>query len=70
MLSALVGYNQSQNDKEYDTVNTYITGATIKSLREAKGMTQTELAERIGVTGKAVSKWRKKYGLDINGNHV
>ncbi len=38
-------------------MNTYITGATIKSLREAKGITQTRLAEMIGVTGKAVSKW-------------
>ncbi len=44
-------------------MNTYITGATIKSLREAKGITQTELAECIGVTGKAVSKWETAKGL-------
>ena len=44
-------------------MNTYITGATIKSLREAKGITQTQLAEMIGVTGKAVSKWETAKGL-------
>ena len=44
-------------------MNTYITGATIKSLREAKGITQTQLAEMIGVPGKAVSKWETGKGL-------
>ena len=44
-------------------MNTYITGATIKAIREAKGITQTQLAEMIGVTGKAVSKWETGKGL-------
>ena len=44
-------------------MNTYITGATIKRLREAKGLTQGELAEQIGVTAKAVSKWETAKGL-------
>ena len=44
-------------------MNADITGAAIKSLREAKGMTQTELAELIGVTDKAVSKWETCKGL-------
>ena len=44
-------------------MNTYITGATIKRLREAKGLTQTELADRIGVSSKAVSKWETAKGL-------
>lgn len=44
-------------------MNTYITGVTIKSIREAKGMTQTELADKIGVTSKAVSKWETGKGL-------
>ena len=35
----------------------------IRSLREKKGMTQAELAEKIGVTDKAVSKWETKKGL-------
>ncbi len=44
-------------------MNAYITAQTIKRLREAKGLTQTELAERIGVTSKAVSKWETSKGL-------
>jgi len=44
-------------------MDTYITGTTIKTIREAKGLTQTELAQRIGVTGKAVSKWETGKGL-------
>ena len=44
-------------------MNTYITGATIKAIREAKGITQTQLAEMIGVTGKAVSKWETGVSL-------
>lgn len=44
-------------------MNTYITGTTIKHLREAKGLTQGELAERIGVSSKAVSKWETAKGL-------
>ena len=44
-------------------MNTYVTGATIKSIREAKGLTQAELADRIGVTPKAVSKWETGKGM-------
>ena len=44
-------------------MNTYITGQTIKRLRESKGLTQTELAEQIGVSSKAVSKWETSKGL-------
>ena len=32
-------------------------GRMIASLRKERGMTQLELAERMGVTDKAVSKW-------------
>lgn len=49
--------------KEVNTVNSYITGTTIKTLREASCLTQTELAEKIGVTDKAVSKWETGKGL-------
>ena len=38
-------------------MNSYITGPAIKRLREEKGLTQAQLAERIGVSDKAVSKW-------------
>ena len=44
-------------------MNTYVTGQTIKKLREAKGLTQSDLADRIGVSSKAVSKWETAKGL-------
>lgn len=46
-----------------ESMDTYITGSTIKTLREAKGLTQAELADKIGVTSKAVSKWETAKGL-------
>ncbi len=45
------------------TMDNYITGATVKRLREAKGITQSQLADRIGVSSKAVSKWETAKGL-------
>lgn len=44
-------------------MNTYITGSVIKKLREKRGFTQLQLAENIGVTAKAVSKWETAKGL-------
>jgi len=44
-------------------MNTYITGTTIKALREKKGLTQSQLADRLGVSSKAVSKWETAKGL-------
>lgn len=44
-------------------MNTYITGVTIRKLREDKGLTQQRLAEEIGVSSKAVSKWETAKGL-------
>ena len=41
----------------------YVTGAVIRRLRESKNMTQEELAEKIYVTGKAVSKWENGQGF-------
>lgn len=41
----------------------YITGGTIRALREQKGLTQGQLAERLGVSSKAVSKWETAKGL-------
>ena len=44
-------------------MNTYITAQTIKRLREDKALTQTALADLIGVSSKAVSKWETSKGL-------
>ena len=44
-------------------MNTYVTGATIKLLRESRKLTQAELAEKIGVSSKTVSKWETAKGL-------
>ena len=43
-------------------MNQYITGAMIKRLRESRGMTQLQLAERLNVSDKAVSKWETGRG--------
>lgn len=37
-------------------MNTYITGTTVKQLRESRKLTQAELADKIGVSSKTVSK--------------
>ena len=40
----------------------YVTGNTIKTLREKKKMTQLMLAEKLGVSDKTVSKWETGKG--------
>lgn len=44
-------------------MNTYVTGTTIKQLRERQKMTQAELALSLGVSSKTVSKWETAKGL-------
>ena len=44
-------------------MNNYITGAAIRRLREAKELTQSQLADQVGVSAKAVSKWETAKGL-------
>ena len=44
-------------------MGTYITAETIKVLREKRALTQRSLAEAVGVTDKAVSKWESGRGL-------
>ena len=44
-------------------MGTYLTADTIKTLREARSLTQRELAATLGVTDKAVSKWESGRGL-------
>lgn len=41
----------------------YLNGNTLKELREKKNMTQSELADRIAVGNKAVSKWENGRGM-------
>ena len=41
----------------------YVTGAVIRKLRENKKMTQEELAEKLFVSSKAVSKWETGQGF-------
>lgn len=44
-------------------MNSYVTGATIRQLREKRNLTQAELAEKIGVSSKTISKWETAKGL-------
>lgn len=44
-------------------MNTYVTGATIKALRERRNLTQSQLAQLLGVSDKTVSKWETAKGL-------
>lgn len=44
-------------------MNPYVTGAAVKQLREKRNLTQAELADRIGVSAKTVSKWETAKGL-------
>ena len=43
-------------------MNQYVTGAVIKELREKKQLTQVELAEKLCVSDKTVSKWETAKG--------
>lgn len=41
----------------------YVTGETIRTLREKRGATQKQLADRLMVSDKTVSKWETGRGL-------
>lgn len=43
-------------------MNKYVTGAMIKRLRESRKMTQHQLAEKLNISDKAVSKWETGRG--------
>ena len=43
-------------------MNQYVTGAVIKELREKHNLTQSELAEKLNVSDKTISKWETGKG--------
>ena len=43
-------------------MNQYVTGAVIKDLREKNKITQSQLADMLGVSDKAISKWETGRG--------
>ena len=44
-------------------MNNYITGAAIRALREKNRLTQQQLAEKLCVSDKAISKWETGKGF-------
>lgn len=48
--------------RRYKEMNQYVTGTIIKKLREKRGMTQLELAQRLCISDKTVSKWETGKG--------
>lgn len=43
-------------------MNQYVTSAVIRQLRESNQLTQAELAEKLGVSDKTISKWETAKG--------
>ena len=43
-------------------MNQYVTGAVIKQLREKANFTQAELATKLNVSSKTISKWETAKG--------
>lgn len=44
-------------------MDNYVTGSVIRRIRESKKMTQEELAEKLYVSSRAVSKWETGHGF-------
>lgn len=44
-------------------MDSYVTAAAIKTLRKKKGLTQSALGDKLGVSDKTVSKWECAKGL-------
>ena len=44
-------------------MNNYITGTTIKTLREKQHLTQSQLAEQLYISDKTISKWETGKGF-------
>lgn len=58
---------RSSKEKSQVEMKRNTLGMMISSLRKENGMTQLELAEKMGVTDKAVSKWERDLSYpDVN----
>ena len=58
---------ESSKKRSEDIMKKQTLGMMIASLRKEKGMTQMELAEKMGNTDKAVSKWERDLSCpDVN----
>ena len=58
---------KSSNQRSDATMKKQSFGAMIAAMRKEQGMTQLELAEKMGVTDKAVSKWERDLSFpDVN----
>lgn len=58
----MAGYDELKEDIRIDRTRD-IVGENIKKYRDAKNMTQQQLADIIGVSNRAVSRWENKSTL-------
>lgn len=59
----MVDFVHKEETERKKAMDRYVTGAVIRELRERKKLTQKELAKKIYVSGKAVSKWETGQGF-------
>lgn len=63
VTNTLFGYTINQTKRKAVFMDNQKFGQFILSLRKEKGWTQLELAEKLNVTDKAVSKWERGVGF-------
>lgn len=67
VTNTLFGYTINPTKRKAVSMDNQKFGQFILSLRKEKGWTQLELAKKLNVTDKAVSKWERGVGFpDIN----
>ena len=60
MLSNLGTFYSMKEDKEFRNMDNIKIGKLIAKRRKQKGLTQSQLAEYLGVSNKTVSKWENE----------